>query len=421
MRTLYVLGILTVSFDVFLVFNLGFNFRAAQIFLAVPILLGMLKAVDRTKWPLGFTALIVWSVFILAFIPNTEFLMRSVGYGFWLLFSVALVFATVQLYSSVLIFTLLRWYIYSFFFVGLFGLFQFALPLVGITPPLVAQWWIPGILARINGFSYEPSYFATYLIMGWVMVMYLMEKRHYFLPKKRLLLIAVILTLAIILSSSRMGLAMMGLWVLRYPLIAFGRLLLLKTSRYARYSFALVGVSLVLLGVFVSVGGLEALFLLEGTGIGDSSSHSVSERWQGLSDVLAIFHASPIVGYSLGGLSPAIGALNDVDVTDLETAKQFEGLGVFPQVLAASGLIGFIPFAMYIFALVVKPYRLSANVPEKLLLRALVYALVFELLILQFNQNILRPYLWLHIALLSALYAQSSRHLSTIKKMRAPT
>ncbi len=402
----YVMGVFSVSFDVFLVVNVGFNFRAAQILFAVPIVVGILKATKRAKWPIAFNMLLAWSVFVLAFIPNTDFLMRSVGYGFWLMFSAALVFATVQLYSNSTIFDLLRWYVYSFLAIAVFGIIQFVLPLMGITPPLVAQWWIPDVLARINGFSYEPSYFATYLLIGWIMVMYLLEKRYYLLPKTHLFFIALVLTVAMVLSSSRMGWVMMGLWVVRYPLIFALKLLFLKKTRYARYSLVLALCLIAGTGFLAYIGGVGSiLFLLQGTGIEGTAAHSVEERSEGLIDVLRIFYSSPIIGYSLGGLSSAIGALHSVDVSSFDVAKQFEGLGVFPQVLAASGLIGFIPFVLYIATIIVIPYRLSVQVPEKVLLRCLVYALVFELIILQFNQNVLRPYLWLHIGLLSATYA----------------
>jgi len=42
-------------------------------------------------------------------------------------------------------------------------------------------------------------------------------------------------------------------------------------------------------------------------------------------------------------------------------------------------------------------------------LRALVLALVFEWAILQFNQNILRLYLWVHIAVLATVFSAVQR------------
>ncbi len=46
----------------------------------------------------------------------------------------------------------------------------------------------------------------------------------------------------------------------------------------------------------------------------------------------------------------------------------------------------------------------NINNEYKIIMNALVSALIMELLILQFNQNILRMYLWIHIAVLTMYY-----------------
>jgi len=117
---------------------------------------------------------------------------------------------------------------------------------------------------------------------------------------------------------------------------------------------------------------------------------------------------SPLIGYSLGGISSALGELRGSPVTSLALAKQNGGMSVFAEVLAASGIVGFIPFMIYIAQIILKPLKLAriGISPEiKILLRAMAFSLLFELFILQFNQNILRPYLWLHISILSSIYA----------------
>ena len=64
---------------------------------------------------------------------------------------------------------------------------QFALPVLGLGAPLVKQWWIPGFLPRVNGFSYEPSYLATYLLIGFVFASSLRRARSALLSSKSLL------------------------------------------------------------------------------------------------------------------------------------------------------------------------------------------------------------------------------------------
>src|SRR5581483_9794397 len=53
---------------------------------------------------------------------------------------------------------------------------QFVLPLFGYPSPFVTEWWIKDQLARANGFSYEPSYLGTYLLIGFVFVGALIKK-----------------------------------------------------------------------------------------------------------------------------------------------------------------------------------------------------------------------------------------------------
>src|SRR5262249_40687611 len=117
---------------------------------------------------------------------------------------------------------------------------------------------------------------------------------------------------------------------------------------------------------------------------------------------------SPFIGYSLGGIAPAIREQkHDTAIRTNLDAKQYEGNSVFIEVLAASGVIGFVPFVVYLITLLVKPSVLALASPEPIrgVLLGLVWGLAIELVALQASQNILRPYLWFHIAIVSAAYA----------------
>ena len=147
----------------------GFTLRPSDLLMAIAILVALPEAIGglNFRWPLGFGLLLTWVVFVVIFVPNTPFLMRSVGYAAWLFLDVGFVFAAVQIINSPAKMTcVLRWYALSFGAIAAFGLLQFFLPFAGIAPPLVKQWWIPGVLARVNGLSYEPSYFAGYMVAG---------------------------------------------------------------------------------------------------------------------------------------------------------------------------------------------------------------------------------------------------------------
>lgn len=414
---LFYASVLTVSFDIFLVIPAGFNFRISQLLLAIPILFAVGRAAvsGLIAWPAGFHFLLAWTGFIILFAPAGGLPERGIGYAFWLAFSVLAVYCTTSLFGTPSrIRQVVRWYLFSIAAVAAFGLLQFTLPLAGVTPPLVQQWWIPGTLARINGFSYEPSYFATYLLPGWVLCSRLLEQREYSYAGRRALVAVLLLaTAALVLSSSRMGWAMMALWCLRHPARFAVRFLAGRwNAQSARLTLLLACGAGAAIFAFAAVGPWHRDLLLSGTGLFGASAHSAAGRFGEFRDTLAAFARSPLVGYSLGGVSAAVGQVRGVTVATLDDAKMNEGMSVFAEVLAASGAIGFVPFALYVAVLILRPFRAARTTPDpslRTLLRGLGPALVFELAILQFNQNILRPYLWLQIGILSAACRAASR------------
>ena len=403
---------LTASFDIFMVFPiLGFNFRFTQIltlFLGCYWLIIIMKN-KFIKIPLGSISLLIWILFIYITIPHTTFLLRNVGYAFWITLNVILIFSIVHFVNSkeklILVF---KWYIYSFLFVSLFGILQFILGILGFLPPFVTQWWVYGSLPRVNGFSYEPSYYATYLITGWVILSYLaFEGKIKIFSKKQIWIIYFIITISLILSSSRMGILIMGVWLLRYFFLFMKYLLKGKVNvKYFNILFtvAIIGI-IMLLFLF---GNKNNDFLLNGTGLGNTASHSVDAREKNLVNTFRVFLENPIYGVSLGGIAPAIADFYNVSIQTQEEAKNYEGQSVFVEALAASGIIGIIPFVIFILTIILKPIKLSNLIKDnqlQSLLRSLVFSLIILFVILQFNQNILRPYLWFHIAILCSSYS----------------
>jgi O-antigen ligase len=146
--------------------------------------------------------------------------------------------------------------------------------------------------------------------------------------------------------------------------------------------------------------------LAAGTGLYGTAAHSVNDREKSLSNTIAVFEKSPLVGYSLGGVATAIAVEHGTLVAGNSDAKHNEGGSVIVEVLAASGIIGVIPFLLYFGVLIGKPLSVSRRVGTQAgtVLAALTWAFLMELLILQFNQNILRAYLWFHVGVLSAAY-----------------
>lgn len=413
----YVVAAFTSSFDIFLVFSIhGFNFRIAQIILLIPFLVWLINVIRRKKieFPVGSIFLLIWSLFIIAFVGHTTFLLRNIGYAVWLIYMIVLVFAMSAQFKSkerVVLFT--RWYIISFVFVACFGIFQFITAYFGINLFLVTEFWPNTQIPRVNGFSYEPSYYATYLLMGWIMTFYFLEKKSRLFSKKTLLIFLGIMTLAMILCSSRMGILMMVLWIARIVI----RYLLKLLNYKFQLKVILISVSLIFLAAIVAsifmIAMSNQMFFMQGI------MNSFHKRSFQFINTLVVFKQHPLYGVSLGGIAPAIGELYGLTITSQAIATKHEGMMIFAEVLAASGAVGFVFFAIYIVKLISSPFQLLKKMKDKEMKKMLmgsVWALIGILVILQFNQNILRLYLWIHIGYVSAIYAVAFRETHFLQK-----
>ena len=408
MFILLMAALFVVSGDVFFTFQIGgFTIRIFQVLVLPLVLQGAwhsISGLNPLRVPLGFKMVLLWAGFVVAFVPNTVFLPRNIFYAAWLIFDVLMVLGITQLiHSPRKLNVVLRWYIYSFVFSALFGLLQFGLPLLGLPGPLVEQWWFPGRLARINGFTYEPSYYATYMLTGWVLVDYLRYRK--ILPVSGMNVIAWLITAALFLSGSRMGWLMMFAWLalrIYWLMSDQGFSWITKKVVFASaIPFLLVPYGLARL----QIGSDDLRFLASGVETLDSSSHSSGERIDVFKETLDVFFEHPLIGVSLGGVATEIGRTRHNYVFDNESIKDNEGICTTAEVLAACGLVGFIPYFLYMRRLTWTTISLADGSELGVIVKALGWSLFFLLLILQFNETILRGYVWLHIGILSAGYA----------------
>lgn len=416
----------TSSFDTFLNINLGPNIRVAQLFaLALCATALITHRLGRTmEIPLGGLYLVAWCGVQLAFVPVAVYWQKSLAYCIWLALDIALSFAMVNLFAgdSRLLQTLLKLYLLSYGFVAAFGIVQFVSPVLGGPALLVEQWWLPGRVPRVNGFSYEPSYYATYLIMGLVSLGSLRRSGIAEFRARAWTCVYLLIFLALMVCFSRMGvvfalieisIAPLGrFWnVVRHPRLILGfRISSWKIIASAAACFvAYSAVSGAVRWCFDNPETVE--ILASGTGLLGTASHSVDEREDRLHGTLQTIASHPWMGQSLGGITESIAAYSGVTPQNFEEAKLYEGQSVFAEVVAASGILGSIPFFCFLAITIISPLRLArrSSPLHAAWLRALVQALVFEWAILQLNQNILRLYLWVHIALLAAVFAAARR------------
>ncbi len=412
----------TSSFDKFLSLDLGPNIRVAQLisiaFIAAALpthRMGLTMEV-----PLGAPWLLAWCAIQLAFVPVADFWQKSLAYCVWLLLNIALSFAMVNVFAGnpSRLRTLLKLYLSSFVFAASFGVIQFVLPIVGGPALLVEQWWLPGKVPRINGFSFEPSYYATYLIMGLVCLGSLRRSEAAEFRTRAWTLSYVLMIVAMILCSSRIGIVFVLLELSIRPFRFLARIVrkpaLVLGFRLSSKRFLIVAACVWM--AYIAVEKITDWFgndpetvriVVSGTGLLGTASHSFDERQEHFEDTLHVIADHPWMGSSLGGVTESIASYVGFTPQNFEETKRFEGQSIFAEVVAASGIPGSIPFFCFVALYLVAPLRLAlaASTYQAAWLRALVQSLIFEWAILQFNQNILRLYLWVHIAVLATVFA----------------
>ena len=162
--------ILTASFDIFLAFDVaGFTVRAAQILaigLYVPALWNAFKE-RKIALPHGWKPLLVCLAALFAATFHSQWYVKNIAYDIWLLSLVAIVWAFTQLFSDPdSAKRLFRIYLIVFDLMAVLGIVQFLLAFFRIGEFFLTQYLVYWSIPRVNGFMYEPSYYATYMIMG---------------------------------------------------------------------------------------------------------------------------------------------------------------------------------------------------------------------------------------------------------------
>lgn len=413
LRYLIFLVLLTSSFDIY--FNLdigGFNVRTC--YLSAFAFMGLYALHEPGKAGrfrfLGLLPFIVWLLFVVAFVGNSQFLNRNIGYVMWLIFNVLVCFSLYQYARISDGRILLRMYVLSFVCLSILGILQFLLSLFGVFL-FITMWWKINKIPRVNGLCYEPSYYASYLLIGFVFLYFVNRAKVFiFQPRVQLFMLFAI-TLALFLSTSRMGiLFMVAILVYDFSKNMLRAMVTLRISRFNLFisSFLVVAIFSIL-GMVLSDDKLRKRYL-QGTGLESTASHSTDTRITQMTNVYKIWEKSPLVGYSLGGIAPAIARLYGDDTDSLKKVKEYEGLNIFLEVLAASGFFGFCFFVAWLFHYFRSQWKLRQLLQQQdfkeqaIILACLQYALVAEFLILILSQNILRPYLWILIGMGNAFY-----------------
>ena len=189
-RTLLYLVILTSSFDLVGVLHVGganARFSSLLMLSAFGFTLVIAAVERKLQRPIGFTYLLAWTALNLFFLTNTPYFFRSTGYLAWLLIDVALIIAMCTLFrSESSVFRMAMWSWYSYVILSLFGILQFVIATLHLSEFFVRERFA-SVFPRLNGLSYEPSYYATYIIAGWFVSGYLLLKQVYLIRRPALI------------------------------------------------------------------------------------------------------------------------------------------------------------------------------------------------------------------------------------------
>ncbi len=411
------LALLTASCDIVLAVNVGGTVRFCQIMLLGVCLcaLAQMLQTGRILWPRGGTALALWCIVQGLLISQSPAFQASVALYAVLFFSIIGIAAVVQLYGqSPRIAPLMKVYLYSFVVTAAFGAMQFVLPTLHLGSPLVVQWIVPGLIPRINGFSYEPSYFATYLIMGWIMLVDLRISRARITQQRRWFWFLLLVSAVLFLSTSKTAWLLIALEGLSRFLPSLLRVVRRQARRLNQGSWVVTlprARVLMALAVFVVVlaEGIAAVsrvvnlnIFLSGSGLNGTAAHSLNDRVAGFAATLAVTQQHFWIGRSLGGVPATIALHYGFHLTNIAQLRTFWGFPVPLEVFAASGFWGFLPFLWFFLVITGgerKLIRVNWEDDRAKWLRALIRALIFEWLALCADQNLLRSYLWFHVTM----------------------
>lgn len=406
------------SGDIFFVIHVPFTVRLSMVFLSLFMAISFfgLSSKKTVTVPSNYFYLLFWfsiSSIAIIFSPTKYF---SFFQDIFFLFNILLVFFVFNFVSRSTFGFLIKWYFHSFAFVALFGIFQWLVGLLGFNV-LVTEWWKFDEIARVNGFNYEPSYFATYLSAGFVTIGYLRNKNINVVRHMNFYYYTILV--AMLLSTSRMGIFLVAIWYSQYLVMSLSGLLRGRVIK--RAIITIISMLMVLSGLFFvveEIGPKKFLFLLTGVGLLGQSDSSVIQRSTEFYDTLNIFFHHPIFGVGIGGENYYMtGDRFGFYTKTIGILRKNPGINISAEALADSGLTGFICYLCYFYGFFKK--LLSRSLQNEIVV-ALTLGLLAEMFLLQFNQDILRIYLWIHIAILSVaikLFPPSRASSSALRKV----
>jgi hypothetical protein len=328
---------------------------------------------------------------------------RSLGYvGVYLFNFVFYFFVPLQLMQAMELNKFFRVYWSSFVVVGLYAMLQVVFSLFGIYDPLAIQRI--GFIARGQAWTYEPSYYALYMVPY---VMFHNEMALFGMPQvtkvfaRRLKLLSQ--NMLIVFSTSA------GL-IVSYPVFFIVSIIrwinpfqsiVRKKIKKAVFIFLISLVTAFVLFYEIACHSIFKFFYF-----GFEKHFSFWARWKGIVASTKIFLKHPLLGVGLGGISAdqlQDQAAYDFKAETLEELELFDPTNCFTEVLASLGVVGLAAF-VYLGVVFYRAFQHMiadplVDIAVKKTATALMVSLIVMLIALQMNQGLFRPYIWIHAAI----------------------
>ena len=370
MDKIILLGILLSGGDHLSIKLLGLTFKLSQlIFLVYTILLITMRKYKLSKVFLG--------IYLFIFLPHLFSLFYSKDLnGSWAYF-IFIIFNLLIVINPVMSWVrekknnsyVMDNYFNIFKIVGFLTIIQFILGSFKVYIPIFQNDVYRGIF-RPSLWFYEPSYLATYfsLYLGMSLIGFLFDKKKY---KKDLLLSWIFIAF----TTSSTGYISIILSIIFYVIFEKSYKKLYKNILFIlNYIFILV-ITLFILKKDILIVFLGRLFK---NGLSSSSGN----RAKGISEAIQVFKEFPIFGIGAN-------AFEKYHYTEIPVTN------VTLEILTNLGLVGFLSFFLFILYL----YYIYKKNDSILEVKMLGFSLFFFLIMLQANQNYMRMYMWIHIAI----------------------
>ncbi len=313
---------------------------------------------------------------------------------------------------------LLRLYFSSFFCVGIYALCQVVFSLAGFILPGVTQYIFA--LARGQAFAYEPSYYALYMTS---FAIFCTAKFMLQPAEKRNVNEVIWSNLFLLVSTSTGCFYSYLLFILFFcSFIYFGFVPGFKGSVFLvlfKYFSVIFAILLAVWFVYpdlINHGFLKFFYF-------DPSDHiSFKSRWAGIVNYWVVFLRHPWFGVGLGA-GPfylfQISSDEHGNVYDADIYNSFAPTNVTLEILSGLGIFGFIVFVWFFAALCFtfwKAIRIRGlSEADRTNLVAFALSLCVMFAALQFNQSIMRAYMWVHVGIFVGYVQYLFRSKSLLK------